>query len=364
MASNTNTPLSMKAKVEGARGSVSSVKAEMLRSGYVLLIGVVLGMGLHAVFAHIFGGNTRQFPDGILNTTDVLPVQQPLVQLVLPPRPEDLPYFDMLLVIFTGEDEAALKKRERLRKVYWKYGGKAPFVSELGVQTNYTVKFLFLAGSLNCSTDGDLAGDVFTVLSEPGYRNIVQKTKGMMSLVKHFNFKYLMKADDDTFVCLKMVAEKLHNLPEAVQPKVYAGVPTACNIVKHHMVGRVITDPTNRWYDEKYISHTLGSLQCYPPYHQGAFYVLSKPLCAYLESGKEHLLTFVNEDVTIGTWLTGVDREIVELNNLEEARLWECSCASTRFARQQQASKRKITFFHACKRLDQLERCERTLGRC
>ena len=47
--------------------------------------------------------------------------------------------------------------------------------------------------------------------------------------VRHFDFEFLLKADDDSFVCLTRIASMLHDLDPAVTDKVYAGVPTACN---------------------------------------------------------------------------------------------------------------------------------------
>ena len=41
-------------------------------------------------------------------------------------------------------------------------------------------------------------------------------------------------------------------------------------------------------------------------HQQGAFYVLAHPLVEHLHRGREHYVTFVNEDVTIGSWLLGV----------------------------------------------------------
>lgn len=47
--------------------------------------------------------------------------------------------------------------------------------------------------------------------------------------MRHFDFQYLLKADDDTFVCLTRIASMLHDLDPEVADKIYAGVPTACN---------------------------------------------------------------------------------------------------------------------------------------
>lgn len=46
--------------------------------------------------------------------------------------------------------------------------------------------------------------------------------------VRHVDFKFLLKADDDTFVCVQRLADFLHDQPEESKDKIYAGVPTAC----------------------------------------------------------------------------------------------------------------------------------------
>eukprot|EP00903_Cladosiphon_okamuranus_P012084 g11343.t2 len=46
--------------------------------------------------------------------------------------------------------------------------------------------------------------------------------------VRHIDFKFLLKADDDTFVCVERLAKFLHNQPEESKDKLYAGVPTFC----------------------------------------------------------------------------------------------------------------------------------------
>lgn len=50
-----------------------------------------------------------------------------------------------------------------------------------------------------------------------------------ISQVRHFDFQYLLKADDDSFVCLTRIASMLHDLDPEIADKIYAGVPTACN---------------------------------------------------------------------------------------------------------------------------------------
>ncbi|CAN0349939.1 unnamed protein product, partial [Laminaria digitata] len=144
--------------------------------------------------------------------------------------------------------------------------------------------------------------------------------------------------------------------------KVYGGIPTACHLPNNpdEAVGRVIKDVSNRWYDGKYLDHTMNGLDCYPVYMQGAFYILSYPLVEFLNQGSSKLLTFDNEDVTIGLWLHGVDRAIFPLNDLRDARLWECSCKRQNFVPGKDAN----VFFHHCKTIDDLRACKISLPMC
>eukprot|EP00904_Undaria_pinnatifida_P001183 jgi/Undpi1/11065/HiC_scaffold_30.g13363.m1 len=248
------------------------------------------------------------------------------------------PYYDYLLVVFSGDDRDALAKRENMREV------------------------LYVVGHPGAAEKGDMMDDVLFVKVKKGYRNIVAKTKKMLEAVKHVRFKYLLKADDDTFVCLRRTASQMHLVPPHIKPKVYGGIPTACHLPNNpdEAVGRVIKDVNNKWYDGKYLDHTMNGLDCYPVYMQGAFYILSYPLVEFLNQGSSKLLTFDNEDVTIGLWLHGVDRAIFPLNDLRDARLWECSCKRQNFVPAVDAN----VFFHHCKTIDDLRACKVSLPMC
>ncbi|CAN0141822.1 unnamed protein product, partial [Phaeothamnion confervicola] len=256
------------------------------------------------------------------------------------------PFFDLVLAVFSGADYMSLQKRDALRKVYGRYNGWAS-VPVGDVVYKYSIKVLYVVNDLDAPDDGTLDGDVLFVRCPTGYRYIVEKTKRMVSVTRHLHFRYLLKGDDDTFVCFDRVARFLHGLPEDVKPRVYAGIPTACGLDRHPMVGRVIKDPGHKWFDGKYVNHTLAGLDCYPIYMQGALYVLSYGLVDFLQRGQRHLLTFTNEDVTMGTWLLGVDRTVVPLNALHFARLWDCTCSRKNF----RAGGDVNAFYHNCKQV-------------
>eukprot|EP00903_Cladosiphon_okamuranus_P008892 g8512.t1 len=307
------------------------------------------------VDASVGGGGTGNGNgnDPILGRSDDWPLAWP---------GDTRPYFDYLLVVFSGDDRVAMDKRDNMREIYEPYNGEILITDERGQGFLYTFKVLYVIGHPGATEGGDLMNDVLYVNVEKGYRNIAAKTKKMLEAVKHFRFKYLLKADDDTFVCLRRTASQMHLVPAHIQPKVYGGIPTACHLPNNpdNAVGKVISDVEDKWYDGKYLNHTMNGLDCYPVYMQGAFYILSYPLVEFLNQGSSKLLTFDNEDVTIGLWLHGVDRAIFPLNDLRDARLWQCSCSKPGFNPASDAN----VFFHHCKSMDDLRACKVSMPLC
>jgi hypothetical protein len=62
-----------------------------------------------------------------------------------------------------------------------------------------------------------------------------------------FNFRYLIKADDDTFMCFQRMAAHVHALPAETRAKIYGGIPTACGLDSNPFIGRVIKDSGHKW---------------------------------------------------------------------------------------------------------------------
>lgn len=52
----------------------------------------------------------------------------------------------------------------------------------------------------------------------------------------------------------------------------YGGIPTACHLPNNpnETVGKVIMDVGEKWYDGKYLNHTMNGLDCYPVYMQAS----------------------------------------------------------------------------------------------
>ena len=115
-------------------------------------------------------------------------------------------------------------------------------------------------------------GDVLVLPVEDGYRQIAQKVVGALAWAsEHAPFKYVLKTDDDSFVCVSRLLELLR--PSA-RERLYMGVVNA----RHKVVTSEESPYYERWRDPLYVR--LFNRTVYADYMQGAGYVLSADLAA------------------------------------------------------------------------------------
>ena len=157
------------------------------------------------------------------------------------------------------------------------------------------LRFLFVLGGAAAAR---LRGDELSLPVEDGYRALSYKVVGAMRwLLASVAFKFALKTDDDSFVCVARLLEQLHALPRA---RVYLGA-----ISKKR---KVITDPSHadfaRWGDRDYVA--LFNRSVYAAYMQGAGYVLSSDLVATVARRAAPLPRLpAIEDALVGTLLEG-----------------------------------------------------------
>ena len=121
---------------------------------------------------------------------------------------------------------------------------------------------------------------------EDRYELLTDKIIATMKWISEKNtFDYLLKVDDDTYVRVDRFVEALQTKP---RDKLYWGFfNNGSEIVKK-----------GKWAESepyicgKYVSYALGG-----------GYVLSKDLVRYIVDNADKFKKFVNEDVSIGTWL-------------------------------------------------------------
>ena len=169
-------------------------------------------------------------------------------------------------------------------------GGSAGSAGSCSVRT-----FFVLGGAKQPRVGGD---DLLLLPVGDRYRQISQKVIAAMRwVVEHLSFKYLLKTDDDSFVCLSRLLEMLR-----AQPRQWMYLGT---LNKNHSV---ITDPRHadydRWRDPDYAQ--LFARQVYLPYMQGAGYVLSDDLVRWVEHRAAALPRLpAMEDALVGALVHG-----------------------------------------------------------
>ena len=130
------------------------------------------------------------------------------------------------------------------------------------------------------------------------YKQLTSKVIASMKWIcENIVFNYLLKVDDDTFVRVEVLLNKLHLKPTK---RLYWGsFSHGSEIVKSgHWAEKI------QYICDKYVSYALGG-----------GYVLSKDLVAYIVHNSDKLKKFANEDVSIGTWLAPLDVNAVHEDN-------------------------------------------------
>ena len=159
-----------------------------------------------------------------------------------------------------------------------------------------SVRYIFVVGG-GAGEARLVRRDVLSLPVADGYRQIVHKVLGALRWANGaLRFKYLLKTDDDSFVCAARLLELLRPLPRL---GLYLGVVNP----KHSVVTGGQGKPQyERWRDDDYVA--LFNRTVYAPYMQGAGYVLSSDLSQAAVAKAEGLprLTAV-EDALLGTLL-------------------------------------------------------------
>ncbi|XP_018408580.1 PREDICTED: beta-1,3-galactosyltransferase 6 [Nanorana parkeri] len=122
------------------------------------------------------------------------------------------------------------------------------------------------------------------------YDNLTAKLLLMyVWLDRHIDYKFVLKADDDTFARLDVLLEELRGKEPR---RLYWGF----------FSGRGRVKGAGKWKESSWVL-----CDYYLPYALGGGYVLSWDLVHYLRIGKDYLAQWQSEDVSLGTWLAPVD---------------------------------------------------------
>ncbi|XP_073505574.1 beta-1,3-galactosyltransferase 6 [Phyllobates terribilis] len=122
------------------------------------------------------------------------------------------------------------------------------------------------------------------------YENLTAKLLLMYTwLDRHVDYKFVMKADDDTFARLDVLLDEL----KAQEPQRYYW---------GFFSGRGRVKSLGKWRESSWVL-----CDYYLPYALGGGYVLSWDLVRYLSLTKDYLAHWQSEDVSLGAWLAPLD---------------------------------------------------------
>ncbi|XP_072000978.1 beta-1,3-galactosyltransferase 6 [Engystomops pustulosus] len=122
------------------------------------------------------------------------------------------------------------------------------------------------------------------------YENLTSKLLLMYAwLDQNLDYKFVLKADDDTFARLDVLLEEL----KAQEPRRYYW---------GFFSGRGRVKSAGKWKESSWVL-----CDYYLPYALGGGYVLSWDLVRYLSLTKDYLAQWQSEDVSLGTWLAPLE---------------------------------------------------------
>eukprot|EP00850_Spirogloea_muscicola_P022699 SM000307S11696 [mRNA] locus=s307:63797:67350:- [translate_table: standard] len=146
----------------------------------------------------------------------------------------------------------------------------------------------------------------FLVLDDhvEGYDELPKKTKiYFATVIKHWDADFYIKVDDDVYINVGKMAQMLRTHRE--KSHVYVGCMKS---------GEVYSESTQRWHEPEWWK--FGDAKSYFRHATGQVYGLSKALAYYVAINRPMLHEYRNEDVSLGSWMLGLNVEHVDERRL------------------------------------------------
>ncbi|KAL2231774.1 probable beta-1,3-galactosyltransferase 8 isoform X2 [Sesamum indicum] len=201
------------------------------------------------------------------------------------------------------------KRRESLRETWMLKGEQLKKLEkEKGVVMRFVIgRSATRGGVLDRSIDAEDAehGDFLRLNHVEGYHQLSTKTRLFFSTaVTIWNAEFYVKVDDDVHVNLGMLVSTLAK--HRSKSRIYIGCMKSGPVlsqkgVKYH-------EPEYWKFGEegnKYFRHATGQI-----------YAISKDLATYISINSGMLHTYANEDVSLGSWLIGLEVQHVDEHSM------------------------------------------------
>ena len=199
---------------------------------------------------------------------------------------QEKPKAFLLLVLFSAPDNYF--RREAIRNSWLKNRGHGG-VSHL---FSIGVRGLNPNALASLQKENEQYGDLMLLDTMEGYEKLSTKLlESIKYACKEFEFQYLFKGDDDTFVNLKGMLDELS--PKR-KTRLYWGF----------FDGRANVKKIGKWAEPSWIL-----CDRYLPHARGGGYVVSSDLANFISTNADYLQRYRSEDISMGTWLGALDIE-------------------------------------------------------
>lgn len=142
---------------------------------------------------------------------------------------------------------------------------------------------------LNVTSENEVHGDMILLDNvTDSHDTLTQRTLQSFDYIirQDYNFLFVLKCDDDTFVNVRVIAEELRAKKD--QKQYYWGEFLGATAILH---------------EGPYAEQKWSTCETYLPYAYGGGYVLSRDLIELIADNAPFLMIYNNEDVSLGAWL-------------------------------------------------------------
>ncbi|XP_011013418.1 PREDICTED: probable beta-1,3-galactosyltransferase 8 [Populus euphratica] len=197
------------------------------------------------------------------------------------------------------------KRRDSLRQTWMPKGEK---LKKLEKEKGIVIRFVIGHGStpggvLDRAVDLEDAEhkDFLRLKHVEGYHELSTKTRLYFSTaVSIWDAEFYLKVDDDVHLNLGMLMSTLAKYRS--KPRIYIGCMKS---------GPVLSQKENKYYEPEYWKFGEDGNK-YFRHATGQLYAISKDLAAYISINSPILHRYANEDVSLGSWLLGLEVEHVD----------------------------------------------------
>ncbi|CAN0920078.1 Beta-1,3-galactosyltransferase 7 [Linum grandiflorum] len=215
----------------------------------------------------------------------------------------------VFVVIGINTAFSSRKRRDSVRETWMPQGDKLlQLEREKGIVIRFMIGHSATSNSiLDHAIDSEAAQhqDFLRLEHVEGYHELSAKTKIFLSTaVAKWDAEFYVKVDDDVHVNLGMLAATLAR--HRSKPRVYIGCMKS---------GPVLSQKNVKYHEPEYWKFGEDGNK-YFRHATGQIYAVSKDLATYISINQPLLHKFANEDVSLGSWLIGLEVEHIDDRNM------------------------------------------------